>query len=733
MNVAAMVPESDVIELLSDAYNCRGHNPNHSISLAKKALQISKDRSDQSLIGKSLNHLSLFYMIRGEYKRSISAAKEAMRYFKALKDERGIADAQYSIAGVYYKTDNYHLGLMHLIDSLVIYRKFNDYHNEARVQKSLGTIYEYFGDRKNAIRSYEASIEAAKKVKDADLIANAYNPLSGIYLKQNKIKKAMDIIQRSIAIKQKTGDVRGLAFALYGRGKVYAAQGLWHEAELDYQNALNIHQEMGERLGLAMAYCKLGELYIKTNRFDKAKHILEKAVQFSTQYNIIYIKFKSNYQLYQLYKSEQDTVKSLAYLEQYLHNKEAVINTQTLKIIENYELITRMESLEKAAQMEQERARIMENQARAEHTAKMKQNFLSTMSHEIRTPLNAVITITSLLSERIVDEEKQLMDSLKFASNNLLMIINDILDFTKLDTGKVNLECRPSSLIKLLNGLCEAFSKVGKAKGLECELIIDNRIADIYELDETKLSQILNNLIGNAIKYTNAGKVTTQVTLLSTEPEHDVIRFTITDTGIGIPEEFFAEMFDSFSQPKAITTRRQGGSGLGLAIVKKLVELHRSEVGFNSKIGQGSQFYFDIKFKKSILLQKTPTKHLNQLQNKVALLADDNMINAMVARKLLSKWGILAEHAINGLDAVEKAQTKAFDFILMDIHMPEMNGFDATVHIRKNQNPNLLTPIFALTADITAENNEEYADYFTGFLRKPIEIEKLYEALLAVS
>jgi signal transduction histidine kinase/CheY-like chemotaxis protein len=734
MNETVTGPDADVISLLSSAYACRVHNPKQSVALAKKALQISRKANDLLLVAKSLNQLSLFYMISGEYKRSVSVAKEAIRYFQTFNDERGIADAQYNIAGVYYKTDNYHLGLMNLIDSLAIYRKFNDYHNQARTQKSLGTIYEYFGDRKNAIKSYEASIDAAKKVKDDDLIANAYNPLSGICLKLNKVKKAWQIIQRSVAIKTKSGDVRGLAFSLYGRGKVHAAMEQWAEAEQDFQRAMEIHKEMGERLGLGMVYCKLGSLYIKTNQLHKAKHILEKALQYSTAHNIIYIKFKSNYQLYRIYKAENNTVKSLEYLEQYLNEKETVINTQTLKIIENYELITKMETLEKAAQLEKERTRILENQARVEHTAQLKQNFLSTMSHEIRTPLNAVITITSLLNERAEPEEKQLLDSLKFASNNLLMIINDILDFTKLETGRVQLEHRTVNLTALIKNLSETYNNMARAKGLQAVVNIDERIADAYLIDETKLSQILNNLISNAIKFTDKGKVTVSLKMLRSHPSHDTLRITVTDTGVGIPEDFFEEMFDSFSQPKAITTRKQGGSGLGLAIVKKLVELHHSQIHFSSVIGKGSEFYFDIDFKRAVsVVSKTAVKQLDQLQNKVVLLADDNMINAMVARKLLSKWGVSAEHAINGLDAIEKAKTKLFDFILMDIHMPEMNGFDATIHIRNSCSYNFNTPIFALTADVTAETQAEYNSYFTGFLRKPIEIDKLYEALLNVS
>ncbi|WP_295773090.1 ATP-binding protein [uncultured Mucilaginibacter sp.] len=723
----------DVMSLLHNAYSSRGHNLKQSIVVAGRALALSRKRDDKQLIGKSLNLLSLFYMIRGEYKRSLRMAKDAIKYFEQLDDERGIADAKYNIAGVYYKTDNYHLGLVNLMDSLRVYRKYNDYHNEARAQKSLGTIYEYFGDRKNAIRSYTGAIDAAKKVKDIDLIANAYNPLSGIYLKMDKVQLAMKIAGKSISIKTKSGDVRGLAFALYARAKVHAAQQNWSAAEIDFRKALDIHYQMGERLGLAMVYCKLGSLYTKTGQFERAKKLLDRALRFSTKYNIIYTSFKSSYQLYRIYKQEGDTQRSLEYLEQYLHQKETVINAQTQKVIENYELINRIESTEKQAQMDKERERIIQNQQRAEEAASIKQNFLSTMSHEIRTPLNAVITISSLLAERVDDEDKQLLDSLKFAANNLLLIINDILDFTKLDTGKMQLEQRPSNLLKLLKNLSNTYDNMARSKGIETSLHVDNRIAEVYEFDEAKVSQIINNLISNAIKFTDEGKVSVDVKLINSTGEFDTIKFKVTDTGIGIPSEFFDEMFNSFTQPKSVTTRKQGGSGLGLAIVKKLIELHQSNIHFTSVVGKGSCFYFELRLKKAGIKKAGKGKPLNRLQNKVALLADDNMINAMVARKLLSNWGVTAEHAINGVDAIEKAANKTFDFILMDIHMPEMNGFDATIHIRNNHNPNTHTPIFALTADVTAEHHEEYNTYFNGFLRKPIEIEKLYEALAGVS
>ncbi|RYU87991.1 tetratricopeptide repeat protein [Mucilaginibacter terrigena] len=733
MEAIAITDSQAITTLLDDAYVNRIHNLKHSIKLANEALLLSRKNDYKILIGKSLNQLSLFYMIRGAYKRSVQMAKQAITYFEDLKDERGVADAKYNIAGAYYKTDNYHLGLIYLFESLATYRKFDDYHNQARTHKSLGTIYEYFGDRKNAIRAYENAIDAARKVKDINLVSNVYNPLSGIYLKQKKTAKALRIIEQSIAMKAKTGDIRGLAFALYGRGKVYTVMGRFQEAENDLKNAIEIHINAGEKLGLGMAYHKMGALYIEMGKLDKARDVLKKGHSFSTKYNIAITKFKCSYLLYRISKMQGKLESSLAYLELYLHQKEAVINTQTLKVIENYELIAKMESMEKEARLQKERAAIMEKQERAEQAARMKQDFLSTMSHEIRTPLNAVTTITSLLTQKAGEREDDLLESLKFASNNLLLVINDILDFTKLDTGKVQIESVPCMFNGLLGRIIKTYNSLAHKKGIQLLLTGDTTLNECYELDETKLSQILGNLISNAIKFTDHGHVKVIVEKVNSAGGFDELKFSVADTGSGISEEFFDEIFESFSQPKSITTRKQGGTGLGLAIVKKLTELYGSEVKVKSTVGVGSVFSFTLKLKPADAPGKIAAKTSAGLQGKTVLLAEDNLINAMVARKLLSNWGIISEHAADGLQAVEKSKTKAFDFILMDIHMPEMNGFDATANIREAQNPNAKTPVFALTADITAEGNKEYKDFFTAFLRKPIEIDRLYEALLQAS
>ncbi|GAA4094206.1 ATP-binding protein [Mucilaginibacter panaciglaebae] len=721
-----------VSALLDEAYSCRTYNLKRSIELAGQALDISRKINEPCLTAKSLSHAALFLMVVGQHEQALNMSTEAMALYETLGDEKGIADARYNIAGVHYKTNNYHLGMVNLVDCINTYRKYNDHHNLARCLKSLGTIYEYLGDEKNAIAAYEDSIASAKVAGDLNLKSNAYNPLSGIYLKQHNIQKAFEIIELSIELKKQTGDIRGLAFAYYGRGKIYLVQKKLAQAEEDLKAALNIHLEMGETLGLGMVYHKLASLYVEMGRWNQAKVELKKGLSLSTDYHLSMVKFKCYHLLYEIYKLENDPVNALKYLELYMTERESVINTQTVKIIENYELINKMEALKKEAQLQLEKAEIIEKKNIAEQTATVKQEFLSTMSHEIRTPLNAVITISSLLADRTKPEEQELINALRFASNSLLMLINDILDFTKLEAGKTTLEMRPTNFRLLLDNIRKTYESLAHEKGLELNLKIGDGVAESYEMDENKITQILGNLITNAIKFTYFGHVDLLVEKTTSSGAQDRLRFVVNDTGIGIAPAFLQDIFESFSQPQSITTRKQGGSGLGLAIVKKLVVLHGGDIRLESKEGTGSSFYFEIELKRTLKPDKVRSKYTDSLEGRAVLLAEDNVINTMLISKLLKNWKLKVELAKDGVEAVAKSKQNAFDFILMDIHMPEMDGFQATRTIMTDTgNVNHKTPIFALTADVTAEYQSEHHSYFKGFLRKPVEIDKLYDALLS--
>jgi signal transduction histidine kinase/CheY-like chemotaxis protein len=718
--------------LLEEAFAIRVNNLKQSVDFTKQALELSKEHDIKNLIAKSLARLGFFYMIQGDYNQSISFANNAAEIYEVIGDEQGLAEAKYTIASVYYKSDNLQLGLKYLLDCLVTFIKYNDYTSQAKVYKSLGVIYEYFGDIDSAKDVYKSSIEAAEKVADINMMTNVYNPLSGLFLNENKIDEAMELIQKSIDLKTETGDIRGLAFAYYGRGKVYAKKQQYQLAEDDYKKAIEIHIEMGEKLGQGIAYQKMAVLYFLQERLEDSKIQASKALEFSIIYKSRMVKTKSSYLLYEIFKKQQLTDEALMYLEMHHAEMQANVHNQTLQVIDSYKMIHSMAAKELEDKMAVEKNEIIEKKNKAEFIARAKQDFLSNMSHEIRTPLNAVTTIVALLKERSDVEDQQLLESLKFSSNNLLLLINDILDFTKLETDKIQLEERPADIRNLLVNIKNTYESLAKEKGLQLLLEVDDKIEGAFEIDEMKLAQILGNLINNAIKFTERGTVKLVVDCLEIKPEKVRLFFKVQDTGVGIPSDFLSEIFDTFTQPKSVTTRKQGGSGLGLAIVKKLATLYSTEVAIETKVGAGSTFSFELLLKPTIQSTKPKQKENEQLNELSVLLAEDNKINMLVANKLLSRWGVKPDCAINGIEALEKAASKKYDIILMDIHMPELNGYDATKQLRESDGINKHTTVFAFTADIVANVQKEYVDYFDGFLRKPIEIDELYRALSSV-
>ena len=376
--------------------------------------------------------------------------------------------------------------------------------------------------------------------------------------------------------------------------------------------------------------------------------------------------------------------------------------------------------------------RLIQTNLEMEKAHQVKQEFLATMSHELRTPLNAVVTITSLLDENPNHKDRlSFLKLLKHSSHNLLSIVNDILDFSKLEANKMKLELRSLDIRTVLNRVIETYSHMAEEKGLKLGLEVDENVGKVYKLDEVKLGQILGNLISNSIKYTDSGEITVRVERYKSEGLFDELYFEVIDTGQGISAEDIQSIFESFNQIKSVLTRNTGGTGLGLAIVKRLLSLHGSDIGVESEINKGSKFYFSLRYKGTANIHQPQNQKFQVTDNKKILLVEDNAVNAMVAQKLLQNWGLSIEIAANGQLAVDACEGKTFDFILMDLHMPVMDGFSAAKTIRESSTLNKFVPIFALTADVMGENNQEYNKYFDGFITKPIQQEKLQRALMS--
>ncbi len=376
-----------------------------------------------------------------------------------------------------------------------------------------------------------------------------------------------------------------------------------------------------------------------------------------------------------------------------------------------------------------------------EKSLKVKEQFLANMSHEIRTPMNAILGFTKLLlkSEHSV-ENKQYLNAIETSGDNLLVIINDILDFSKLESGKITFENIKFKLFELINMLVELMRPKATEKNIKLLVEIDENIPKSVVGDPTRLNQILINLVGNAIKFTNTGEVKIMVSLINQIEDKIELTFGVQDTGIGIGQENLERIFDSFTQEANDTARKYGGTGLGLSITKQLVELQGGKIAVTSKVNEGSLFTFTLSFKQAIQSESKSTSVLCSYKDKFplkglkVLLVEDNFFNQMLATKILENWFCEVIIAENGIIALEKVEAHDFDIILMDIQLPEMDGYETTHFIRnKITPPKCDTPIIAMTAHAFADEVDKCLKAkMNDYISKPFDENKLLEKIIDV-
>jgi signal transduction histidine kinase/CheY-like chemotaxis protein len=371
---------------------------------------------------------------------------------------------------------------------------------------------------------------------------------------------------------------------------------------------------------------------------------------------------------------------------------------------------------------------------KAERERNAKSLFLSNMSHELRTPLNGIIGTTHLLLQENNNPALcSQLDVLKYSSEHMLAVINDILDFNKIEAGKLLLDRNIFNLQTLVEKIHAVFQHQFKAKGLDFIIETDQRINTEVISDDTRLNQILSNLISNALKFTRNGSVKFSVQLISATSDTMMLRFVVADTGIGIPKGKSEQIFQSFTQAHATTNREFGGTGLGLTISKKLVEKFGGELEVKSEEGKGSEFYFSIPIKlncdKSRFVNETRVKDLKALNGIRVLVAEDNKINMIVTKRFLEKWNVEISEASNGLEALNLFKEKEFDVLLIDLEMPVMDGYEAITEIRKL---NLKVPAIAFTAAVFDDMRGKLLSFgFSDFVNKPFRPEDLHEKICA--
>lgn len=670
---------------------------------------------------------------------------------------------------------------------------FNESIGKSKIAKDSATLssglgltciaYINMGNTEKALEYVLKSIEIDDKLKNKYVISQNYNLLGIIYADMKQHEKAIVYYEKSLALALELKEKRNIAYAYSNTGSSYQELNQFSKAIPYHLKALKIEEELKDYYGLATEYGSLCDAYIglyKSNNTQSKSFLLDSAIYFSKEgikysylcsdhldrINILFSLSKA-YKLKKEYSTaleifeeatalkdsifSEDNRKQISAIETRqqakIHEKEIQILESRKKLERIYfivggivllilmiSLYYRFRYMKKIKhQLEEKNVLIEKEKIRAEQSEQFKQQFLANMSHEIRTPMNAVMGMTNLLIEKNPrQDQKMYLDSIHKSSEVLLHIINDILDLSKIEAGKMELESIDFSIRELVEQVKLTLNHKAEEKGLHLFTDIDPTIPEVVIGDPTRLNQILVNLTGNAIKFTEKGSIS--IKLVQT---HDKIRFEVTDTGIGIPPEKIASVFESFSQANASDTRKYGGTGLGLSISKQLVEKMGGQIGIESEVGAGTMFYFELLLEQGSVQNLTNAKAGGTLDSSVLqglkiLIVDDNEYNLIVVRDTLSAKAELAiTEARNGQEAVDLFKENEFDLILMDVQMPVMDGYEATRLIRSSfPAPKNEIPIIALTASVVRSDLDKCRQAgMNDYVPKPFKTSQLVGAI----
>jgi PAS domain S-box-containing protein len=379
---------------------------------------------------------------------------------------------------------------------------------------------------------------------------------------------------------------------------------------------------------------------------------------------------------------------------------------------------------------------LIKSKENAEYSKKVKETFLANMSHELRTPVNGIIGITDLLLRTELNEQqKNMLNLLETSSKSLLGVINDVLDISKIEAGKFNIVRTPNNIRDLIKSAFDLLKFRADESNIEFILEIEDNVPPNLMVDSLRLNQILMNLLSNAIKFTERGYVKLKVSVLQKHNDKVKLKYSVEDSGIGVPADRLSKIFESFEQAEEDTVSKYGGTGLGLTIVKKLVELKGGELTVSSQLGKGSTFNFinwhTIAAKPVEKMSSKPDKVLSPFNNITVLVAEDNMVNQFMLSKMLKDWNVDVEMVDNGRKLIEKLKAKKYDLVLMDTHMPEMNGYETARTIRVDfEEPKRSIPIISLSASSFGHEQEQaITSGMNDVLAKPFQPYQLHEKM----
>ncbi|WP_396150648.1 response regulator [Flavobacterium sp.] len=684
------------------------------------------------------------------------------------------------LANFHKKNNNYRSSQDYIQKAIEFAETNKDYQAQADAYSFLGNVYFELKKYSDAIQTYNKSISLYNKQKPSSNQAYTYYNLGLCFIEKKEYSKAEFYFKEAEQIYETIDIPEANEMINLQKGIVYHAKGE-SQLALSILNTIVVNPDEEDHFRTkAEALYQIGLIEAENNRYNLALNYLNKALDLSSKNKNLELKAKVARTLSEVSEKMMDVNNSFKYMKQHLRIRDSIQELNSKRIgTEDFLSFKEAERLKSIEQMdrenkEQQRANkfsklisilsialisilsllslslyknnIIRSQSnkllqeknqelllakeKAEKASKARAEFLSTVSHELRTPLNAINGITHLLIEESPKKSQmQYLTSLKFSGDYLLTFINDILEINRVESENIEIESINVNVKQLLSDLHNSFKDLASKNNNDFELELDETIPDNLIGDPTKLSQIFINLINNALKFTKNGKVNVSAKMLKNENNISSVHFEIADTGIGIPLEKQGTIFESFSQGSVEINRKYGGTGLGLAIVKRLVNLLGGEIKLTSAEGIGSTFSFDVDFE---LGQQTFVEVKKQYDesvfaNKKVLIVEDNKINQMITKKMLENKEIVCELIDNGEEAIEMIRNNGYDLVLMDVHLPGINGTIATEQIRTF---NKELPIVALTAISLNENREMLLSYgMNDVVTKPFNPDNFYKVI----
>lgn len=678
------------------------------------------------------------------YKEALLHTQKAIDYAEKNKNIKDQAQQTFNLGKIYFDLKKYDDAIETLLKSAALFSNFEPSLERSATYYHIGLCYMQKQNYDRASIYFERTKSINDKLRVPDT-AELFNLQKGlIYKSKNKLDLALSSFKFIIAKPDNAALTNTKAEATYQIGKIEASRNR-NNLALNYLNkALELNSKSENLEQKSNILLALSDVYEKTLDKNNAYFYLKQHLNLKENITILnnerlgiddYQKFKETEKLKEIAqanyenKEQEKANKFSKLISIFAIALISILSLLSLSLYKNNIIRNQSNLLLQEKNKELEIAK-----DKAEKASKARSEFLSTVSHELRTPLNAINGITHLLLEE--NPKKNQLDylsSLKFSGDYLTKFINEILEINKIDSHKSEIEYTSFNLKKLLEDIKHSLKELAVVNNNDFKLEVDATIPDYLIGDPTKLSQIIMNLINNALKFTKNGNVTVITNLERLEDKKATLYFEITDTGIGIPEDKLSSVFDSFSQGSIEVNRKYGGTGLGLTIVKKLIKILGGHIKLKSVVGEGSTFSFNLEFQISpqqeSQIEKKPMIKYDaaKLVNKKILLVEDNKINQMITQKMLDNKGIICEIIDNGEEAIDLLKTNTFDLVLMDVHLPGINGTIATETIRTFDK---VTPIIALTAISLHENREMLLSFgMNEVITKPFVPEEFYSVI----